>query len=123
LTVSFFFVIIEEVLIPAREGGERRKLMPTYVVLYDWTDQGVRNVRDTVDRYDRASELVDKHGVSLEQTYWTVGSHDIVGIAEAPDDESISAFCLALSSGGNLRTTTLRAYNREEMSGVLERLG
>ena len=61
--------------------------------------------------------------MSLEQTYWTVGSHDVVGIAEAPDDESISAFCLALSSGGNLRTNILRAYNREEMSGVLERLG
>jgi uncharacterized protein with GYD domain len=97
--------------------------MSTYVVLFDWTDQGIRNVRDTVDRYDRAIELADKHGVSLEQTYWTVGSHDIVGLAQAPDDESISAFCLELSSAGNLRTNTLRAYNREEMRSVLERLG
>ncbi|MDX6380044.1 MAG: hypothetical protein QOI57_1068 [Rubrobacteraceae bacterium] len=96
--------------------------MPTYVLLINWTDQGVRNVRDTVDRYDRSTELANKHGVSLEQIYWTVGPHDIVGLAEAPDDESISAFCLELSSAGNLRTTTLRAYNREEMRGVLERL-
>lgn len=96
--------------------------MPSYVLLINWTDQGVRNVRDTVDRYDRSTELTNKHGVSLEQIYWTVGPHDIVGLAEAPDDESISAFCLELSSAGNLRTTTLRAYNREEMRGVLERL-
>ena len=97
--------------------------MPTYVLLFNWTDQGIRNVRDTVDRYSRASELADKHGARLEQTYWTVGPYDIVGIAEAPDDESISAFLLELGSAGNLRTTTLRAYNREEMSGILERLG
>jgi len=123
LTVAFFVVNIEGVPTPAKEGGERRNLMPTYVVLYDWTDQGVRNVRDTVDRYDRAFELADKHGVRLEHNYWTVGSHDVVGIAEAPDDESISAFCLALSSGGNLQTNILRAYNREEISRVMETLG
>ena len=97
--------------------------MPSYVTLFNWTDQGIRNVRDTVDRYDRSTELADKHGVSLEQVYWTVGPYDIAAIAEAPDDESVSAFLLELSSAGNLRTTTLRAYNREEMSSILGRLG
>jgi uncharacterized protein with GYD domain len=97
--------------------------MPTYVALFDWTDQGIRNVRDTVDRYDRSTDLAQKHGVSFEQVYWTVGPHDLVGIFEAPDDESVSAFLLELSSAGNLRTTTLRAYDREEMRGVLGRLG
>jgi uncharacterized protein with GYD domain len=97
--------------------------MPTYVVLFNWTEQGIRNVRDTVDRYDRATELAEKHGVRLEQIYWTVGPYDLAAIAEAPDDESVSAFLLELSSAGNLRTTTLRAYNREEMSDILERLG
>ena len=97
--------------------------MPTYVTLFNWTDQGIRNVRDTVDRYDRSTELAEKYGVRLEQVYWTVGPYDIAAIAEAPDDESISAFLLELSSAGNLRTTTLRAYNREEMSSILERLG
>ena len=96
--------------------------MPTYVTLFNWTDQGIRNVRDTVDRYDRSTELAEKHGVRFEQVYWTVGPYDIVGIAEAPDDESASAFFLELSSAGNLRTTTLRAYDREEMSSLLRRL-
>jgi uncharacterized protein with GYD domain len=106
-----------------RSGERRRKLLPTYVTLFNWTDQGIRNVRDTIERYGRSTELAEKHGVRLEHIYWTVGPYDIAAIAEAPDDESVSAFLLELSSAGNLRTTTLRAYNREEMSGILERLG
>ena len=97
--------------------------MPSYISLFNWTDQGIRNVRDTVQRYERSQELQDKHGVSLQQVYWTVGPYDIVAIAEAADEESISAFLLELASAGNLKTTTLRAYDRDEMSGILERLG
>jgi uncharacterized protein with GYD domain len=97
--------------------------MPTYVALIDWTDQGIRNVRETVERYDRSTELAEKHGVRFEQIYWTVGPHDIVAIAEAPDVESVTAFLLELGSAGNLRTTTLQAFDREEMSSLLQRLG
>ena len=97
--------------------------MPTYVSLFNWTDQGIRNVRDTVQRYERSQELQDKHGVTLEHINWTVGPHDLVVIAEASDEESITAFFLELASSGNLRTTTLRAYDRDEMSGILGRLG
>ena len=61
--------------------------------------------------------------MSLQQIYWTVGSYNLVAIAEASDEESITAFLLELVSAGNLRTTTLRAYDREEMSGILGRLG
>ena len=97
--------------------------MATYLVLFNWTDQGIRNVRDTVQRYERSQELQDKHGVRLENIYWTVGPYDMVSIAEASEEESITAFLLELASAGNLRTTTLRAYGRDEMSGILERLG
>ena len=97
--------------------------MPTYVTLMNWTDQGIRNVTDSIQRYDRSTELADKHGVSLEQIYWTVGPYDLVAIAEAPDVESVSAFFLELSSAGNLKTTTLPAFNRDEMSSLLQRLG
>ncbi len=96
--------------------------MPTYISLFNWTDQGIRNVRDTLERYERSNELADKHGVRLEHIYWTVGPYDVACIAEAPDDESISAMLLELGSAGNLRTTTLRAYDQEEMRGILERL-
>ena len=97
--------------------------MPTYVSLVNWTDQGAKNVKDTVARLDRGIETAGKYGVHARQTYWTVGPYDIVAIAEAPDDESATAFLLELGTLGTVRTTTLRAYNREEMSGIIQRLG
>jgi uncharacterized protein with GYD domain len=97
--------------------------MPTYVSLINWTDQGIRNVKETVDRAARAEDLAQKYGARFERLYWTVGPYDIVAISEAPDDESATAFLLELGSLGNVRTTTLRAYDREEMSSILKRLG
>ena len=97
--------------------------MPTYVVLHNFTDQGKRTVRETIQRANDAAELAQqKYGCSL-QTYWTVGSYDVVYILEAPDDGSAAAFLLDVGSRGVVRTTTLRAYNREEMSSIIERLG
>jgi uncharacterized protein with GYD domain len=97
--------------------------MPTYISLVNWTDQGVRNVRESVERLDKGAEVAQKHGVSMKQTYWTVGPYDMVSIAEAPDDESLTAYLLEVCSGGNIRTTTLRAYDRETMTDILGRLG
>ena len=97
--------------------------MPTYVALINWTDQGIRTVRETLDRADKFEQLAQKHGASLEQVYWTVGPYDIVAIIEAPNDESATAVLLEGSSLGNIRTITLRAYDRDEMSGIIQRLG
>ena len=97
--------------------------MPTYVVLMNWTDQGVRTAKETVQRREQADAQAERHGARIEQVYWTVGPYDIVVILEAPDDESATAMLLELSSAGNLRTTTLRAYDREEMSAIIQRLG
>jgi uncharacterized protein with GYD domain len=98
--------------------------MPHYVCLFNWTEQGITNVRETVSRVDSAFELgVSKYGVGLEKIYWTLGSHDLVAILEASDDESIAAVALELASAGNVRTTTLRAFDSGEMSRILGRLG
>ena len=97
--------------------------MPTYVSLINWTDQGVQTVNETLDRSDRIQEIARKHGARFEQIYWTVGPYDIVAILDAPDDESATALLLEAGSWGNIRTTTLRAYDREEMSGIIQRLG
>ncbi len=97
--------------------------MPTYVGLINWTDQGIRNVRDTLQRADRAEQLGQKYGVRMEHLYWTVVPYDLVGIIEAPDEEAASAFALELGASGSVRTNILRAYAREEMSGIIERLG
>ncbi len=97
--------------------------MPTYVGLINWTDQGIRNVRDTLQRADRADQLGEKYGVRIDRLYWTVGPYDLVGILDAPDEETVSAFALELGATGSVRTTMLRAYEREEMSGIIDRLG
>lgn len=97
--------------------------MPRYVVLVNWTDQGIRNVKQTIDRTDHGGEISEKHGLKQKQAYWTVGAYDMVTVFEAPNDEAISAHLLEICSLGNVRTTTLRAYNEEEMLGILQRLG
>jgi uncharacterized protein with GYD domain len=102
---------------------EGEEYMPSYIILVNWTDQGIRNVRGTLERTGDVAKLAEKHGGKLVQTYWTVGPYDVVGIAEAPDDESATAIALELGSAGNVRTTTMRAYDHEEMSGILQRLG
>ena len=93
--------------------------MPRYVVLIDWTEQGVRNVKDTVDRYEAANTQLEGLGVRFEDTYWTLGNHDIVSIVDAPDDESLAAGLLAVAGAGNIRTTTLRAFTADEMRSVV----
>lgn len=97
--------------------------MPTYVALINWTDEGIRNVRQTVERADGVDKLAEKYGGRMERLYWTVGPYDLVGIIEAPDDEAVSALALETGSTGSVRTTILRAYEREAMSGIIERMG
>jgi uncharacterized protein with GYD domain len=118
-------MLVVEELTRRRSGrqGRRKRDMPTYITLMNWTDQGVKTASETVHRRDQADALAEKYGARIEQVYWTVGPYDIVTIIEAPDDESATAMLLELSSAGNLRTTTLRAYDREEMSGIIQRLG
>ena len=97
--------------------------MPTYISLLNFTDQGIRTIGDTMERMQSAARVAEKHGARLVQNYWTVGSYDAVIVLEAPDDKSLTAFLLETGSWGNVRTATLRAYDREEMSGIIERLG
>jgi uncharacterized protein with GYD domain len=113
-------------LVPSRLRPTRRRKgerMPTYVVLVNFTDQGIRNVKQTTERTVHGGEIAEKHGLKLEQVYWTVGPYDMVAVFEAPDDEAMSAHLLEISSSSNIRTTTLRAYDEQEMSGILQRLG
>jgi len=71
--------------------------MPTYIGLLNWTDQGARTVKDTIDRSEKAREIAKQVGAELKQVYWTMGPHDVVGLIEAPDDDTASAFSLALA--------------------------
>ena len=96
--------------------------MATYIVLTNFTDQGIRNVKDSTKRADAVREMAKKFGVTAKEFFWTLGSYDVVAIFEAPDDATITAFGLAIGAGGNVRTQTLRAFSREEMNGILAKL-
>jgi uncharacterized protein with GYD domain len=96
--------------------------MPRYVALIDWTEQGVRNFKDTVDRYEAASGQLEAMGVRFTDIYWTLGSHDIVSVIDAPDDQTLAAGLLAVAGQGNIRTTTLRAFTGDEMRSVIAKV-
>ena len=96
--------------------------MVTYIALSNFTDQGIRNVKDSTKRADAVKVAAKKFGATLTQIYWTLGKYDLVAIIEAPDDASATAFALAIGMAGNIRTQTLRAFSKEEMDGVLGKL-
>jgi uncharacterized protein with GYD domain len=97
--------------------------MATFIALGNFTDQGIRNVKDTVKRADAVREAAQKAGIKMKDIMWTLGSVDMVVTFEAPDDASMTAFALAIGAAGNVRTQTLRAFDRAEMSAVLSKLG
>lgn len=93
--------------------------MATYVHLINWTEQGIHDYANTLQRATSASEAAERLGGHLAHIYWTVGPYDIVAISEFPDDETATAFLLGLGAGGNVRTNTLRGYTAEEMSLIV----
>ena len=97
--------------------------MARYVVLFDWTDQGVRSAKETVQRARQARAAWEPRGVRIEALYWTLGGHDIVAVVEAPDDAALGAALLQLAGAGNLRTKTLRAFDEGEMEALLGQVG
>jgi uncharacterized protein with GYD domain len=97
--------------------------MPHYVLLMNWTDQGVKGFRDSVDRADAARAALADQGIDLGDIYWTIGAYDLVCVTEAPDEVKLSAALLALAAQGNLRTTTMRALTADEFRGVIAAAG
>jgi uncharacterized protein with GYD domain len=96
--------------------------MATYIVLASFTDQGIRNVKDSTKRADAVKEAAKKFGVTAKEFYWTMGSRDVVVIFDAPDDATMTALNMSIGSTGNVRTETLRAFTRDEMNGVLAKV-
>lgn len=97
--------------------------MAIYVTLANFTDQGIRNFSDSPKRAQAFKDLVEEMGGMVREILWTMGAYDAVAITEAPDDETATAVALKLSSLGNVRTTTLRAFDMEEAQGIINRTG
>ena len=93
--------------------------MATFIVLIDYTDQGVRSIKDSPLRADSFNEFAEKAGARVVNQYWTIGSHDGVLVIEAPSDEIAASVLMHLGADGNVRTTTLRAYDWAEAQELI----
>src|SRR5438045_7913881 len=93
--------------------------MAMYISLIQFTEQGIRNVKDTVKRGDAAIGEAEKMGMKIIEEFWTMGAYDVVVMFDAPNDETMSAFLLKIGSMGNVKSQTLRAFRKEEMEKLL----
>ena len=96
--------------------------MAMYVSLLQFTEQGIRNVKDTVKRGAAATAEAEKMGLKVTDSFWTMGAYDVVLLLDAPDDAAVTAFALKLGAMGNVKTQTMRAFRRKEMEGILAKV-
>jgi len=90
----------------------------TFISLVSFTDQGIRNVKDSPDRFEAFRTMAQKAGVTVKAVYYTVGSCDMVTIVEGAEDAA-TAVLLKVGSLGNVRSQTLRAFSVDEMRAIL----
>ena len=95
--------------------------MATYIVLGQFTDQGIRNVKDSPKRADALREMAKKAGATVKDVYWTLGQYDVVTTIDAPDDATLTALLLSVGALGNVRTQALRAFSADEMGRILKK--
>jgi len=96
--------------------------MALFIVLANFTEQGIRNVKDSPKRAEAFRDMAKKCGVTVKDMFWTLGQYDIVAILDAPDDVSITALGLSLGALGNVRTQTLRAFSSADIKSILGKM-
>jgi uncharacterized protein with GYD domain len=96
--------------------------MATYIILINWTQKGIENVKESPDRLDMAKKAFQAYGSKLKEFYLVTGRYDMVIVAEAPDDETVAKLALTIGSGGAIRTETLRAFSEDEYRKIIAAL-
>jgi len=96
--------------------------MALYIVLASFTEQGIRNVKDSPKRADAFKNMAKKCGATVKDLFWTLGQYDVVAIVEAPDEISMTALGLSTGALGNVRTQTLRAFTAADMKTILGKM-
>jgi uncharacterized protein with GYD domain len=92
--------------------------MPHYVVLYRFTDQGRKNIRETVKRAAEVRKRNEERGFKIVGHYWTTGRYDLVAVVDAPSDEAMMAGMLGITEAGNVSSETLHAFTDKEMEQI-----
>jgi uncharacterized protein with GYD domain len=96
--------------------------MATFIMVGNFTDQGIRNVKQTTKRAEAFKAMAQKAGVTVKELYYTLGQYDLVSIVEAPDEQAVTAVLLSAGVLGNIRSQTLRAFTMAEMDKVLAKM-
>jgi uncharacterized protein with GYD domain len=93
--------------------------MAKYIPLANWTDQGIRNIKNSAKRLDAGLALAKQPGCVYENFFMTLGSFDMISVIEAPDDETLAKHVLTVAAGGNLRTITLKAFPEAKYRSII----
>jgi uncharacterized protein with GYD domain len=96
--------------------------MPNYILLMKLTDQGIKGIKDAPSRVEEGIKGFEKMGGKVTNFYTVMGEYDYVAVGEAPSDEVAMTFALALGSLGNVRTTSLKAFTKEEFAAMVKKL-
>jgi uncharacterized protein with GYD domain len=93
--------------------------MNTYIVLINFTEQGIRNIKDSPKRAAAATALARSFGIEIRDIFWTLGAFDGAVLMEAPNDQAVTSWALKVGSLGNVRTQTRRAFRTNEIEKIL----
>jgi uncharacterized protein with GYD domain len=96
--------------------------MPNYITLMNWTEQGIKNVKDTIRRAKSFEDAIQKAGGKSLGIYYTMGRYDLVAIIEASNDDAIASILYSLGRLGNVRTETLNAFSLDQAANIIEKL-
>jgi uncharacterized protein with GYD domain len=96
--------------------------LPYYILLINWTEQGISKINESSDRYNSFKASLEKVGGKLVGGYYTFGEFDVIIIIEAPNDETVMSLMLKIGSAGNVRTKTLKAFTADEASKIIKDL-
>lgn len=96
--------------------------MPTYVTLYKWTEQALKDAKNAPARFQASKKLAESMGAKILGVYVTMGQYDLVVVSEGPSDEAAAAIALSIASRGNVKTTTMRAFTESEFVEIAKKI-
>lgn len=96
--------------------------MPTYVTLYRWTEQAIKDSKNAPARFQTSRKITESMGGKILGVYVTMGQYDLAVVSEAPSDEVAAAIALSIASRGTVKTTTMRAFTESEFSEIVKKI-
>ncbi len=101
------------------EPAPEDRFMPTYITMFSYTDQGIKNIKESPARVEAAREGLAAIGVEIKEIFLTIGRYDLVAIIEAPDDATATKALLITASQGNVRSESMRAFTESEFQDII----